>query len=248
MSGKAYLDILGGGPRVQPVHVATNTVRIEKLPVDLVEGDPEQPRKVFDEVELRELADSLQEHGQLQPIRVRRVAATGRYIVVAGERRLRASKLGRLPTIDAIVLEDRVSLDRVRTEQVVENLQRSQLSPLETADAYRKLISAWGVSQAELARRLRVSPATVSRALALLEAPDETQARIAAGESVRQATSKPRQRPKRATQAKPDKRRAIELELPSGFVRVKRGATLEQVVDDLQARIREQGPRQADAA
>jgi hypothetical protein len=84
--------------------------------------------------------------------------------------------------------------------------------------------------------------------LALLEAPEETRAKIAAGESVRQATSKPRQSRKRNTTAKPDKRRAIELELPSGFVRVKRGATLEQLVADLQAAIREQGPRAAEAA
>jgi ParB family chromosome partitioning protein len=248
MSGKAYLDILGGSPRVQAVHNPTNAVRVEKVPVSMVDGDPEQPRRHFDEQELRELADSLREHGQLQPVRVRRVTATGRYVVVAGERRLRASKLAGLPTIDAIVLEERVSIDRVRIEQVVENLQRSQLSPLETAEAYRKLINLWGVSQAELARRLGVGTATVSRALSLLEAPEETRAKIAAGESVRQATSKPRQSRKRNTAAKPDKRRAIELELPSGFVRVKRGATLEQLVADLQAAIREQGPRAAEAA
>lgn len=248
MSGKAYLEMLGGGPRLQPVNTSTAGPRVEKIPVGMVDGDPEQPRKVFDEQELRDLAGSIKEHGQLQPIRVRRMTGTGRYVVVAGERRLRACRLAEVATVDAIILEERVSIDRVRIEQVVENLQRSQLSPLETAEAYRRLIAAWGVSQAELARRLAIGTATVSRALALLDAPAETQARIAAGESVRQVTSTSRTPRKRTTQAKPDKRRAIELELASGFVRVKRGATLEQLVEDLREAIRNHGPRQADAA
>jgi ParB family chromosome partitioning protein len=187
MSGKAYLEsVLGTAPRVQPVAVPADAVRVEKLPVHVVEGDPEQPRRTFDEEELAELAASLKLHGQLQPIRVRRVSG-GRYVVVAGERRLRAAKLAGLATIDAIVLEERVSLDRVRIEAVVENLQRADVPPLEAAESYRRLLSLWGVSQAELARRLGISSATVSRALSLLDAPEDVRARIAAGESVRQA-------------------------------------------------------------
>lgn len=127
MSGKTYLEsVLGHGARVENTPATPPGVRVEKLPVGMVEGDPDQPRKTFDEEQLAELAASLKLHGQIQPIRVRRAPA-GRYIVIAGERRLRAAKLAGLPTIDALVAEERVSMDRVRVEAVVENLQRADL-------------------------------------------------------------------------------------------------------------------------
>ena len=124
----------------------------------------------------------------------------------------------------------------MRIEQVVENLQREDMSPLETAESYRSLLLAWGVSQAELARRLGVGTATVSRALALLQAPEETRERIASGESVRKATGTARRRKAPPT----DKRRAVELELESGSVRVKRGHTLEQLVEEMRAVVEQQ--------
>jgi len=245
MSGKNYLDRLVMGDRIS-ANVPASGVAVSRIRVDMIDGDPEQPRRVFDEQKLEELAGSLRRHGQLQPIRVRKAGAPGRYIVVAGERRLRASRLAGMQTIDAIVIEERATLDTVREEQFVENVIRADLNPLETAEAYRRLLGLWGCSQAELARRLAVSPATVSRSLALLEAPEDTQAKIAAGESVRRATGGDRV-PRKHKAATSDKRRALELELVSGSVRVKRGHTLEQLVEELRVVIADRAPR-ADAA
>jgi ParB family chromosome partitioning protein len=211
----------------------------------MLEPDPAQPRKTFDQVKLQELAESLKLHGQLQPVIVRRSPVAGRYQLVAGERRWRACKLAGIDRIRAVEIAERESGTDVREAQLVENVQREDMSPLETAESYRSLLLLWGVSQAELARRLAVDKSTVSRTLALLQAPQETQARIASGESVRQATGTARRRKVAAT----DKRRAVELDLASGSVRVKRGHTLEQLLEDLRAAVAEQGNhRQADAA
>lgn len=206
-------------------------VNIQSLPVANIEGDPEQPRKHFDEAALRELGESLRDHKQLQPIRVRPAGTAGRYIVVAGERRLRASKLVGLEYIDAIVLSDRVDVDTVRVEQAIENLQREQLSPLEEAEHYARLLTAWGCSQAELARKLRKGAATISRALALLSP----------------AEDKPAPKRQRRRVAGGDKRRAATYETKAaGTVRVKRGYSLEQLVDELRQAL--EAERLADAA
>lgn len=241
MSAKDFLDSYGIGKRVDTPATATGAA-ILKIPVAMIDADPNQPRRTFPEQRIAELAESLKRHGQLQAVRVRKATATGRYMIVAGECRLRAARLAGLPTLDAVLVPERVGIDAVREEQIVENLQRSDLSPLEAAEAYRGLLVKWSCSQAELARRLGVSPPTVSRALALLEQPAETKERIASGESVRQATSSA-QSPRRRKVVKSDKRRAVELELRSGFVRVKRGATLEELVAELQTLALEQRSR-----
>jgi ParB family chromosome partitioning protein len=191
---------------------------VQSLAVADIEGDPEQPRRLFDEEQLRELGESIQAHGQLQPIRVRPVGVSGRYLIVAGERRYRACKLVGIERIEAIVLSDRVDVDVVRTEQAVENLQRADLTPREEAECFARLMAAWGCSQAELARRLRKGTATVSRALALLSPPED----------------KPAPRQRRRKVAPTDKRRAATYETKAaGIVRVKRGYSLEQLVDEL---------------
>ncbi len=228
-----FSSMVTGGPEA-PTSDAAGSV-IQHLSPAMIERDPQQPRTTFDEQRLQELAESLKRHGQIQPIRVRRSGVVGRYIVVAGERRWRAAILAGLATIQAVVIAERTDIDRVREEQIVENLQRADLSPIESAHAYRALIDRWQCSQAELARRLGVSTATLSRTLSLLQAPQETQARIAGGESVRQATGTARRRKVAPT----DKRRAVELDLASGSVRVKRGHTLEQLLEDLRAAVAE---------
>jgi len=199
---------------------------IQKLPVELVEGDPNQPRKQFDPEALSELAGSLKLHGQLQPIRVRR-GAPGRWVVIAGERRLRAAKLAGLTHIEATVVDHRMSDEAIKTEAIVENLLRQDLSQLEQARAYRRLLDAWGCSMSELARRLSVAPSTITRCVKLLEAPAEATAVLEAGGSVPRAMGKPSGRKqKRAPRG--------AIQLPEGYVVLRRGATVEALVASLQ--------------
>lgn len=237
MKKDSYMD--GFGNVAKSINATeTDGMMLLRLPPALIEPDPAQPRKHFDEQKLAELAESIRRHGQLQPIRIRRADQGPTYIIVAGERRWRACTLLGLETIDAVLLAERDGGDLVREAQLVENLQRADLSPMETAIAYRAEIERLGCSQAELARRLGVSTATVSRTLALLEAPEDVREKVARGESVRRATGAATRR--KVAPAKPDKRRAVELELSSGSVRVKRGYTLEQFVDELVAHVAEQ--------
>lgn len=156
-------------------------VDVHRIELSRIEPDPEQPRRHFDEARDAELAVSLTEHGQLQPIRVRWDVKASVYRIIAGERRWRASKIAGRPTIDAIIVDDSTTLDAVRIEQVVENLQRSDLSKSDTARAYRSLMDLWGVNAKELAARLGVSESTISRGLAVLKLDEASRAKLDSG-------------------------------------------------------------------
>jgi ParB family transcriptional regulator, chromosome partitioning protein len=146
------------------------TAPVRFVPVDHIVPNPHQPRRQFEEAALRELADSIQEHGILQPLLVR---STGldRYALITGERRLRAAKLLGLETVPVIVRE---MTDREQAEvALIENLQREDLSPVETARAFRTLMKEFGLSQKELSERVGKSPATISLALRLLNLPND---------------------------------------------------------------------------
>jgi ParB/RepB/Spo0J family partition protein len=230
MSGKKFLSSQWAVERL--VGPQSPQLEVRSIPVSQIDADPEQPRRTFDDETLRELGESIRDHGLLQPIRVRAAGTSGRYIVVAGERRLRASRLVGLATINAIVASDRLDIDAIRVEQAIENLHRDNLSPREEAEQFARLIAAWGCSQAELARRLRKGTATISRALSLLEPPPERESRPKRG----------RKKPVAA-----DKRRAATYDTRAGgTVRVKRGYTLEQLVDELRQVLEHE--RRADAA
>lgn len=244
MSGKDFVDGLRGTGRGTDSTHADGAMLL-RLPVSMIDADPDQVRRTFDEQKLRELAESIRRVGLLQPIRVKRSPVGGRYTIVAGERRWRACVMVGAELIDALLVAERDETELMREAQIIENLQRDNPAPLEVAAAYRRYLDDFGCSQAELARRLGISTATVSRALALLEAPEDVRAKLAAGESVRKATGAGTRR--KPVAAPHDKRRALELELESGSVRVKRGHTLEQLVDELRARIADQ-VRPADAA
>ncbi|MEC8989742.1 MAG: ParB/RepB/Spo0J family partition protein, partial [Candidatus Latescibacterota bacterium] len=139
------------------------------LIVDDIAPNPHQPRTEFDEDRLQELAGSIREKGLLQPIVVNRTAPDS-YHLIAGERRLRASRLAGLESIPAIVHEIE-SAQELTELALVENLQREDLSPIEEAEAYRSLMSTCMLSQDDIAARVGKDRSTVANSLRLLKLP-----------------------------------------------------------------------------
>ena len=148
-----------------------------ELPIDAISPNPKQPRTVFAEEEMAELAHSIAEIGLLQPIVVRPTASG--YELIAGERRLRASKQAGLDNIPAIIRE--TSDDDLLRDALLENLHRAQLNPLEEAAAYAQLLDDFGCTQEELAGRIGRSRPQVSNTIRLLKLPPSVQRRVAAG-------------------------------------------------------------------
>jgi ParB family chromosome partitioning protein len=155
--------------------------RYAELPIDAVVPNPRQPRTVFDEEALAELVFSIREIGLLQPIVVRAVADAGApaYELIAGERRLRASREAGLTVIPAIIRD--TDDDAMLRDALLENLHRANLNALEEAAAYQQLLSDFGCTQDELARRIGRSRPQVSNTLRLLKLPPDVQRRVAAG-------------------------------------------------------------------
>lgn len=152
-------------------------VAYAELPIDSVRPNPRQPRQVFDEDALAELVFSIREIGLLQPVVVRAVGDG--YELIAGERRLRASREAGLTAIPAII---RATDDEdLLRDALLENLHRANLNPLEEAAAYQQLLSDFGCTQDELARRIGRSRPQVTNTLRLLKLPPEVQLRVAAG-------------------------------------------------------------------
>lgn len=149
-----------------------------EVPLDRIERNPDQPRAAFDEQQLGELAASIAVHGVLQPVVVRELADGG-YQLVAGERRLRAARLAGLETVPAIVREaDGASSLELA---LIENLQRADLNPIESALAYRELIDRFGLTHEAVARQVGKSRVAVSNALRLLDLAPETRQAIVDG-------------------------------------------------------------------
>jgi ParB/RepB/Spo0J family partition protein len=146
------------------------SVGVRMIPVDRIESNPQQPRMVFDAEALHELAASIREHGVLQPILVRPLGEN-RYQLVAGERRWRASKEAGLETIQALVeeLDDDTSLEIA----IIENLQREDLSPLEEATMYDRMVREHGYSIRKLADKLGKDKGYLENRLRLADAPEE---------------------------------------------------------------------------
>ena len=150
-----------------------------QLPVEKLVPNPGQPRKNFDETELQELADSIKTYGIIQPV-IAANAGDGTYIIIAGERRTRAAKLAGLDEVPVII---RDYTDQKRLEvSLIENIQRSDLNPIEEAAAYKNLMDFSGISQDELAARVGKNRSTVANALRLLKLPAGIQKSIEEGE------------------------------------------------------------------
>lgn len=151
------------------------------LPLEMIDPDPDQPRKAFKQEEIEVLSKSLARHGQLQAIRVSFDQGTGRYRIISGERRWRAGRLAGLSEIAAEVVEKELSKEQVLEDQLVENCLREALDPIETAQAYKRLMDFNGWGGQVLAEALGLSHASVSRSLRLLGLAPDLQEKVADG-------------------------------------------------------------------
>ena len=145
-----------------------NSQKVVEINVELIDPNPFQPRKVFSDDELVELAESIEQHGLIQPIAVRKVG--DRYQLISGERRTRASKLAGLPTIKAQVYENLD--DKAMAEwALIENIQRVDLNPVEVAKSYQQLIDNHGYTHEDLSKIVSKSRSAITNALRLLKLP-----------------------------------------------------------------------------
>ena len=149
------------------------------LPISQVEPGLKQPRKRFDDEALADLADSIRQHGVIQPLTVRRLSS-GYYQIIAGERRWRAAKLAGLSEVPVVIIEadDR----KVMELGLIENLQREDLNPMEEAGGYRVLMEEYGLTQEEVAQQVGKSRPAVANALRLLSLPPSLHPLLEAGQ------------------------------------------------------------------
>ena len=164
--------------RTSPVQTTTRKKhQFMEIPVSRIQANAYQPRREFDPQALKELSESIKGNGMLTPVLVRR-SGTG-FELIAGERRLRASKEAKLETIPAIVRE--VSEDEMLELAVVENLQRDDLNTMDLARAYAMMVRKFGLSHEEVAARMSVSRPAVVNTLRLLDLPEPVQDLVASG-------------------------------------------------------------------
>lgn len=147
---------------------------IRNIPITEIDRNPDQPRRVFDEEALHQLAESIKEAGVLQPILV--VEKSGRFRIVAGERRFRAARIAGLDTVPCLVRD--LSVAEQMEVALIENLQREDLNPIEEAQAIRSLMANCGYTQEKAAKRLGKSRPAVTNSLRLLSLPKDIQAMV----------------------------------------------------------------------
>ena len=162
-----------GGSSASVSNAASET----KLPIEDIVPNPNQPRIHFNETELRELSESIQEHGVLQPLLVRKHG--NGYEIIAGERRYQASKLAGLEELPVIIKD--ADDEQMLALALIENLQRSDLNPVEEAKGYRQLIDASGMTQEALSKAVSKSRSAITNSLRLLDLPEVVQQMIFEG-------------------------------------------------------------------
>lgn len=152
---------------------------VQRVDINKIVPNPRQPRKIFKENDLKELSESIKEHGVIQPLLVTNGVMIGEYTLIAGERRLQASKLAGLETVPVIM---RQTTDQELLElAIIENVQRSDLSPLESAEAYHQLSEIFGLSHGEIAKRVGKSRVAITNTIGLLDLSDEVKEALLAG-------------------------------------------------------------------
>ena len=183
--GKGITSLLGGF-EADPNTPATETRRgiegavakdvakysVVEIPQDQIEVNPHQPRRIFNEAELKALAASIKVDGVIQPVTVTRSVTPGKYMLIAGERRLRASKMAGLEKIPAIIREPMTDQEQLRVA-LIENIQRQDLNVVEEAEAYQSLIDDFGLTQEQCAEKVGKERSTVANILRILLLPKE---------------------------------------------------------------------------
>lgn len=159
------------------IYETTSKEEIMELDISELRPNPYQPRKVFKDESLTELANSIKEHGVFQPIIVKK--SIKGYEIVAGERRYRASKMAGLEKIPAIIRQ--FTDEQMMEIALLENLQRENLSAIEEAEAYRRMIESLDITQEELSKRIGKSRSHITNILGLLRLPKEVQTEVANG-------------------------------------------------------------------
>jgi ParB family chromosome partitioning protein len=167
---------------IMPTEIKTQsgvlTANRDEIDVNNISANPKQPRTVFDEDQLTELALSIKEVGLLQPPVVRSIG-NGKYQLIMGERRFRAAKLAGLKSIPVIIRQ--TSDDQLLREALIENIHRSQLNPLEEGAAYQQLLNDFSYTHDELAAKLSKSRPAITNTMRLLNLPPSVQRKVAAG-------------------------------------------------------------------
>jgi ParB family chromosome partitioning protein len=163
-------------PTSEPAVLADGEQRVIQIPIEAIERNPHQPRIHFDHAQLEDLISSIKEHGVIQPIVVTK-QPDGRYQLIAGERRLRASTIAGLKTIPALVRE---ANEQQKLElAIIENIQRQDLNPIEEAKAYIRLMEEFGMTQDDVGKKVGKSRPQVGNIVRLLQLPEEIQHALA---------------------------------------------------------------------
>lgn len=170
-------------PVANPKDVGRRALRtFGTLAIESVIPDPEQPRTEFDKEHIERLAQSIRDKGQLHPIRVRWSDTHEKWIIISGERRFRATKQAGLPSIECHFQEAELTKTDILEQQLIENLLREDLKPIEEAKAFEQLMQLNSWTGKELAEAIRVTPSKITRATALLKLPHDLQQKVESGE------------------------------------------------------------------
>lgn len=164
----------------QKVEQAAAAGGLTHIPLDRISANPYQPRKMFNERSIDELARSVREHGIVQPLVVTRTA-DNRYRLIAGERRFRAAQKAGLQSVPAVIKDLKHEGDALQIA-LIENIQREDLNPMEEANAYHQLHDEFGLTQEEISKRVGKERSTVANFLRLVKLPDSVKQRLASGQ------------------------------------------------------------------
>lgn len=177
--GKGLDALLPSSEKISPSETALPASAVSMVPTDKISPNPRQPRTLIDPLELSELAGSIQQHGVIQPLIITQASEAGKFILIAGERRWLAARQAGLSHIPALVRE--ANEQQLVELALVENVQRADLGPLETAEAYRQLSEEFELSHEEISKRVGRSRVSITNTLRLLKLPPEVRDVLAAG-------------------------------------------------------------------